>query len=50
MKYQNLVSYQLPKYVYKKATQEHVVIPIRLAREFNVNRPNEVWCSDVTYI
>lgn len=50
MKAQNLVSCQLPRHAYKKATQEHVSIPNRLDRQFSVSRPNEVWCGDVTYI
>ena len=50
MKAQQLVSCQLPKHAYKKATQEHVSISNQLNREFNVSRPNEVWCGDVTYI
>ncbi len=40
---QALVSCQLPKHVYCKAKQEHVSIANTLSREFNVNRPNEVW-------
>jgi len=50
MKAQHLVSCQLPKHAYKKATQEHVSISNQLNREFNVSCPNEVWCGDVTYI
>jgi putative transposase len=50
MKAQALVSCQLPKHAYRKATQAHVSISNTLGREFSVNRPNEVWCGDVTYI
>jgi len=50
MKAQGLVSTQLPKHAYKKAAQEHVLIPNQLNRQFSVGRPNEVWCGDVTYI
>jgi len=50
MKAQCLVSSQLLKYAYKKATQEHVSISNQLNREFNVSCPNEVWRGDVTYI
>lgn len=50
MKVQYLLSSQLPKHAYKKATQEHVCIPNHLDRKFSVSRPNEVWCGDVTYI
>lgn len=46
----NLVSCQVPVHRYKKATQEHISIPNYLAREFNVDKPNQVWCGDVTYI
>ena len=50
MKSMNLVSSQLPKHAYKKATQEHVAIPNLLDRQFLVAAPNEVWCGDVTFI
>ncbi len=45
-----LVSSQLPKHKYKKATQVHVNIPNTLNREFTPESPNQVWCGDVTYI
>lgn len=45
-----LVSCQLPSHAYKKANQEHVAIPNYLDRQFDVSKPNEVWCGDVTYI
>ena len=50
MKELNLVSCQLPSHRYKKAKQEHIAIPNTLAREFRVDKPNHVWCGDVTYI
>jgi len=50
MKTQNLDSCQLPRHAYKKAAQAHIAISNQLDRAFNVNRPNEVWCGDVTYI
>ncbi len=50
MKRLELVSCQLPKHAYKKATQEHVSIPNLLDRQFDVVEPNQVWCGDVTYV
>jgi len=35
---------------YKKANNEHLAVPNKLNREFNVQKPNQVWCGDVTYI
>ncbi len=35
---------------YKKATVERPDIPNELDRQFNVERPNQVWCGDITYI
>ncbi|WP_376765285.1 IS3 family transposase [Vibrio cholerae] len=50
MKKLELVSCQQPKHAYKKANQEHVDIPNRLDRQFDVVAPNQVWCGDVTYV
>ena len=50
MKELSLVSCQQPKHRYKKSTQEHITAKNLLNREFDVTRPNQVWCSDVTYI
>ncbi|MBL4821243.1 MAG: IS3 family transposase, partial [Gammaproteobacteria bacterium] len=50
MKRLGLVSCQLPKHGYRKATQEHVEIENHLNREFAVTELNQVWCGDVTYI
>jgi len=46
----SLVSCQQPKHKYKKATKEHVEVPNTLAREFDVSRPDQVWCGDITFI
>ena len=46
----NLVSCQIPKHNYKKASKEHVAIPNILERQFDVIEPNTYWCGDVTYI
>ncbi len=44
------VSSQLPVHKYQRAQQEHVSIPNRLARQFAVTRPDQVWCGDMIYI
>lgn len=50
MKVCGLKSCQQPKHAYKKAEQEHIAIPNHLNREFDVVKPDKVWCGDVTYI
>ncbi len=50
MKELGLVSCQIPRHRYKKASREHVEIPNRLSRQFAVTEPNKVWCGDVTFI
>jgi putative transposase len=50
MKELGLVSCQLPKHKYRKASQEHIEIPNHLNRQFAVTEPNEVWVGDVTYV
>lgn len=50
MKSLALSSCQLPSHNYKKVNQEHVSISNKLDRQFTVNKPNQVWCGDVTYI
>ena len=50
MKRLGLESCQPPKHKYKVAKKEHVSIENHLNREFSPERPNQVWCGDVTYI
>lgn len=50
MRQLGLVSTQQPKHSYKKAVQSHISIANELNRQFNPNRPNKIWCGDVTYI
>jgi putative transposase len=50
MKKLDLVSCQLPKRTYKKATQEHVAIANILDRQFAATEPAQAWWGDVTYI
>lgn len=45
-----LVSCQVPRHRYRKASQEHIEVPNHLGRQFAVTAPNEVWAGDVTYI
>ncbi len=50
MREMELVSKQPGAHAYKLATDERPDIPNRLARQFNVENPNQVWCGDITYI
>lgn len=50
MKELGLVSKQPGPHKYKKATVEHVDIPNKLNREFDVSAPDKVWCGDITYV
>ncbi len=50
MKELELTSCQLPKHRYKQAEQVHPAIPNKLDRQFAANRPNQIWCGDITYI
>jgi len=45
-----LVSKQPRAHKYKQAEVERLDIPNHLDREFGVNRPDQVWCGDITYI
>ena len=50
MKKLDLHSTQQRKHRYKKATQLHLAIDNTLDRQFYPDKPNQVWCGDVTYI
>jgi len=44
-----LICKQPGPHAYKKATVERPDIPNHLDRKFRVERPNQVWCGDITY-
>ena len=50
MKEAELVSKQPGAHRYKVARSERPDIPNLLAREFDVQQPNQVWCGDITYV
>ncbi|WP_444936539.1 IS3 family transposase [Microbulbifer sp. JMSA004] len=45
-----LVCKQPGPHKHKRAIVEHLDIPNELDRQFNVEKPNQVWCGDITYI
>jgi transposase InsO family protein len=50
MKDAGQASRQPGAHAYKVAWAERQDIPNLLAREFAVPQPNQVWCSDITYV
>ena len=50
MKEAGLVSKQPGAHRYQVARSERQDIPNLLAREFDVQQPNQVWCGDITYV
>jgi putative transposase len=50
MKEANLSSKQPGKHRYKPAIKPSDIADNHLNRQFTTNRPNQVWCGDVTYI
>jgi putative transposase len=50
MKEAGITSKQTRKHRYRMAEDESRIAPNHLNRAFEVNRPDAVWCGDVTYI
>ena len=50
MKQESLVSRQVPRHRYPSAEKVHLGIPNVLDRNFSPQKPNQVWCGDVTYV
>lgn len=50
MKSLGLVSKQQKTHRYRIVDDESVIAPNHLARAFEVDAPNQVWCGDVTYV
>jgi putative transposase len=50
MKSLGLSSKQEKKHRYCIAKEASVIAPNNLARQFAVDKPNQVWCGDVTYV
>jgi putative transposase len=50
MKEQGLMSKQPGKHAYKNVQVERPDIPNLLDRQFDFEKPNQVWCGDITYI
>lgn len=50
MKKAGLASKQPGAQRYKVAQSERSDTPNLLAREFDVQQPNQVWCGDITYV
>lgn len=50
MKELGLICKQPGSHAYKTATVERPDIQNRLQRQFDVPKPNQVWCGDITYV